>query len=608
MTSLLAPLADPRAEGTTERRDAPELDAEPRRRQVLGIASSVSVVAAILVWALPVTHGTGGRASWVLATGLLSLLPALVLVRPWRTVPTWQLMVALSPAAAAVTVCLTAPTGFDGLDEAAAYVYCAGLFVVVRGWASDGLRRRAVLLLLALVGLEQFTQAYLPWWGSGNVSTMMTGTFYWHNQFAAFMLGTGLVAAVLAVRGSGLLRTVGWVVAPFCIAALLFSGSRASLAILVACWLILTLLSVLDRRGRLAVVTLAVAGVGLATVLSSPWFMDTSGLPTSTVQAREADQSAEGNGRSRLYLWRAAVEVGLEQPVTGAGFDSFAGAGSVHMPADQTMSIYAHNGYLQALSDGGLVLMGAVVAATGAPAVAALRLLWRRRRGDELLAVAVPLSLLALLLHTSVDFDWAYPSLLALFAVLSALLPGDTGTARSTSRSWAAVALLVVLVLASVPAATRASGLRATAAGVPPWLSPVAAVLPVHGTLDWLPASGPCRLELTAADASTRRHGLRCTAAAAEHDPGLQLSRAGSMVANGSVHAGLALADEVLREYGARRPSLVLRHAVVLAEAGRRAAALEELTRLRARYVAGDMNDQVDQVDLVIQSLTTDVG
>jgi hypothetical protein len=79
-------------------------------------------------------------------------------------------------------------------------------------------------------------------------------------------------------------------------------------------------------------------------------------------------------------------------------------------------------------------------------------------------------------------------------------------------------------------------------------------------------------------------------------------------MANSSVHAGLALADEVLREYGARRPSLVLRHAVVLAEAGRQAAALEELTRLRARYVAGDMNDQVDQVDLVIQSLTTDVG
>jgi O-antigen ligase len=595
MTSLLSPLA---AAGAGA---APEGPVRPASRR--DIASAVALAIALLVWAGPVTSGAGGRDAWVLGLGLLSVLPALVVLRPWRHVPAWQVLVCLSPALAALVVCLTTPTAFDGLDEMASFAYAGGLYLVVRSWAVDSLRRRLLLVGVALVGLLQFTQAWLPWWGSGSVATQMTGTFYWHNQFSAFMLGTGLVAGVLAVRGTGPLRRAGWLTAPWCFSGLLFAGSRAGLATFVVVWVVVVVLSFLDRKGRVASLLLLAVALGLASLLSSSLLMDDSGGFDSTMKAREAEETVAGNGATRLVLWRGAVDLGLDHPVTGAGFDTFGTAGSALMPASTSLSAFAHNGYLQAFADGGVVLLAAVVAATGLPLLVGLRLLYRRRREDDVLAVAVPLATVALVLHSGVDFDWAYPSLLALFAVLAGLLPGAVrgpgiGDRRGT---FALAALVLVVVSAALPGSLRASGLRAPGAEIPAWAEPIAAVVPVHGPLDLLPAGQVCRAQLLSDSRSVRERALVCSAEAAESDPSLELWRAEAEVRNGREQAGLRRADRVLARLATRRPMLRLLHAEVLEAAGRPDAARAEIVALHEELVRRHLVDDALVVQRILE-------
>jgi hypothetical protein len=462
--------------------------------------------------------------------------------------------------------------------------------------------------------MEQFSQAYLPWWGGQSVARLMVGTFYWHNQFAAFMLAGAVVSIVLATRAPGVERSVGWAVAPWCVAALFFAGSRSTLALFVLLWLVLLGFALRDRRGRLGLLVVVGLSVGLATLLASPLLMADGGDASSTMRAREGQESAAGNGMARLHYWQAALRLWQLRPVTGTGFDSFGGASAPYLPTGTTGTIYAHNGYLQALAEGGLVLLLPLVVATGLAVLLALRVLVSRsaRTGpDGLVAVAAPVSLVGLTLHSGVDFDWAYPSLVFLFAVLAAVLPRRTAArpaGRGPRRALVAAVAVLGVVLLAVPAATRASGLRAGTQEPPAWLTPVAAVVPTSGRVGWLPAASLCARDLTATDPVAVRSALRCTAAPAADNPSLQLRRAAALVRTGRVDDGLALGVAVVHAYGDRLPMLRLSWAEVLAAAGRRAEARAELTALRSEVVGtGDVTDLRD-VDRALSRLETTGG
>jgi hypothetical protein len=562
---------------------AARLDGERPELGTLPVLATATIGLALLAWAVPLTHGAGGRDPWVLALALLALAPALIVNRPWRVLPTWQIVLAVCPALAAIVVCLTAATGWDGLDEVATLAYAGLLCVAVRSWATSQTRRRALLVFLVLVGFEQFSQAYVPWWGSGTVHRLMVGTFYWHNQFSAFMVAAAVLAGVMAVRGTGMLRKAGWFTAPWCMTAVLLAGSRAALATLCVLWVVVIALALLDRRGRMASLAIIAVSIGLATLLTSPLLMEKSGSPFSGLQAR-AGESVEGNGRARLEFWKVAGELGADHPLTGAGFDSFLGA-SLRLPAGAGTATQVHNGYLQAFSDGGAPLLLAVALATGVPLLAGLRLIGSaaRRREDDVLNIGVPLALLGLILHSGVDFDWIYPSLLAFLAILAGLVGPAERSARTTSRlrTRVAAAVAVALLVVSVPAAIRASGLRFVEAEIPAWAAPATLLVPARGHVSWLPASSVCHEMLAGHDPAELRTALSCTKRAAAEHPGLQMDRARAMVRVGQVHRGVALAGAVAAQHGVQRPALRFQQALVLLEAHRPAAARVILLRLR---------------------------
>src|SRR5688572_1072070 len=95
------------------------LDGDRARTTTAGHLATATVVLAVLAWAVPLTHGSGGRDPWVLGLALVALAPALLATRPWRVLPAWQLLIAVTPGLVAIVVCFTAATRWDGLDEVA---------------------------------------------------------------------------------------------------------------------------------------------------------------------------------------------------------------------------------------------------------------------------------------------------------------------------------------------------------------------------------------------------------------------------------------------------------------------------------------------------------
>jgi O-antigen ligase len=130
-----------------------------------------------------------------------------------------------------------------------------------------------------------------------------------------------------------------------------------------------------------------------------------------------------------------------------------------HVPKTWPLSPLAHNGYLQALSDGGLLL--------GVPFLLAVAFIaWHvvsavvatvRRRDFSTSGLVVPLCLGALLAHSAVDFDWSYAADFAVVAVLSGLVLAarwsrSEPVARPRGSRLVAAAVLVGVALLGVAA------------------------------------------------------------------------------------------------------------------------------------------------------------
>jgi len=414
------------------------------------LLADASVVALLGWWATSLTWGTGGREPHVLSVACLLLVVATVLVRPATVLGDRFLVLVHAVPVAALGVCLLAPTGLAGLHEAASYSLAALAVPVLLVWADGPVRRSLLAGSVLAAGGAQFAQGWLPWWGGQDVTDLFQGTFYWHNQVGIFLA----VAAVLGlgvVAHGGPLRLLGWVTVPLCVAGTLFTGSRGSqLALLIGAAVVLALAGRWrDLAPRARVVCVLLLGWSTAWVLTGPPFFPERVAPTAATEARAG--SFVGNGVTRFEDWWAAVQIWAEWPLTGPGFYSFRAATEVVGVGDREgRTAFVHNGFLQAFSDGGLLL--------GLPVtVLVLALAWRVLRGarslptdGDPLRLGGAAALLALGLHSGMDFDWAYPALLAMTALVGvlALRPGEGRVApRGTRGAWAWTALAVGLLL-----------------------------------------------------------------------------------------------------------------------------------------------------------------
>ena len=125
----------------------------------LDLLEHAAIVALLAIWAVPFTRATGGRGvhnELLFAAALLILLPA---IRVWRA-PTRSVVLAAVTAAAALLVCVFAPSGWYGSDVAAGYAIGAAAFVAARRYVRDEDRRMliaAAILSLSISGSGIFS-------------------------------------------------------------------------------------------------------------------------------------------------------------------------------------------------------------------------------------------------------------------------------------------------------------------------------------------------------------------------------------------------------------------------------------------------------------------
>ncbi|MFA5785540.1 MAG: O-antigen ligase family protein [Actinomycetota bacterium] len=373
----------------------------------------------------------GGRGGWTLTcaailaalAGLVSLIPA------WRSRAGRFAVLLWGAAALAASLALIPGRGEEALLSWRVFAALPGLGVAALVEAGRGRAR----LLAAVAGLAivwEAAWAWYTWWGGGGGGGggFMTGHFYWRNQFGIFVAVGVVLWTAWAVSQPGRGRVLAGVTAGALLAATYLSGSRASLALAVVGGVAAAVAIGRGWARKLLVVALVgLLGLGaLALAKKSTPSDRPQGL---AVRGNDAGSSAFG----RLDWWRAAGEVFADHPVLGVGLGLYGKAAAPYQHGP-IKSRYAHNEYLQAAAEGGTPLALAAVGVLAAGALVAWRLV---RKGFPGMESGLVVGAGVLLAHAGFDFDWHYPALPALLAVLLGSPAGALwASARPTDPAW----------------------------------------------------------------------------------------------------------------------------------------------------------------------------
>jgi O-antigen ligase len=322
----------------------------------------------------------------------------------------------------------------------------------------------ALASLVVFSGAVQFYWSFIPWRGGGDATVAMVGTFYWHNQFGAFMLAPAVIGASFVLANRQFSRLVGWILVPIVVAGVVYSTSRGSQLVLVVAWASLFVLALRMRTGaRRAIIRLVVLSVlcaAVAFLVAGPPFFSTWHLPWQATQARSATGgSLTDNSGYRVYMWRESISVFQHNPLTGTGYGALARAAAKVTPASWPRSPLSHNDYLQSMADGGILLALPFLTACGWFAFRLCRQLFTvvRRHVSDPARVGIVLAAAAMMAHSFIDFDWSYPALFATAAVMIGLAlapatlrrPTNAPVAVATRHRPRFAALVAVAVLAA---------------------------------------------------------------------------------------------------------------------------------------------------------------
>jgi hypothetical protein len=367
-------------------------------------------------------------------------------------------------------VAATAPTGWAGAANAASYVCVAWTTVCV---AAAVIRDPAIvrpLLGLLVVGvMVEMEEAWLSWWGGEDPTRPIIGTFYWWDPLAAYLIPGAAIGYAAFLRGRRHVAALGLAGFALGTVGLAYSTSRAAGVCFAVAVLVLSAAHLRDgwRSVKRVAIGLGSAAVVAWAVGGPPFFPHHDGgfahTPIAGTVARGSGESLGQNGEYRLQFWREAWHVFERHPVVGGGYHSLGTESLGHVPDGWARSPLAHSGYLQAVSDGGLVLSIPFLLGCGAIAVFVLIALVSavRRRDFSVTSLAVPLVLGAMLVHSAVDFDWSYPADFVLTGILAGLVAGQRWRSRpqsSSMRTLVACGVLVGVVTLGVGAAASWSG------------------------------------------------------------------------------------------------------------------------------------------------------
>lgn len=271
----------------------------------------------------------------------------------------------------------------------------------------------------------------------------LTGTFYWANPAAAYLI-PAILLTLDGMRRTETRRKYGWTAALIGFSAtFLLTDSRAATAVLALIVVLYIALAKLSKRFWIHLLFSAVLGwgvsFGLVKISSITSSHGEKVAPGSRLS--EAVKGESSSGSDRLYYLQSALDMWVKQPVLGVGAGAY---GDVHPSVQRRVvsaSANAHNVYAQMLSElgllGAMLLSGLIIVLF----IGCLRGLTRR---PELLPVA--LGLAGLLLHMGLDIDASYPALLMLVGIFCGLIYTQSSTKWVKSSLLAPICAILVLV------------------------------------------------------------------------------------------------------------------------------------------------------------------
>ncbi|HVG20270.1 MAG TPA: O-antigen ligase family protein [Blastocatellia bacterium] len=172
--------------------------------------------------------------------------------------------------------------------------------------------------------------------------------------------------------------------------------------------------------GRLGAVAIVVVVIALGVI-----WIGAEGLINRAADSVDQMRGGDPQGElfSRTEIWKDSWKMILDHPVTGIGLGAYETVFPAYARHNGMLLVdYAHNDYIQALTDGGIV--GGLLAA--AFIVLILRAMFRgMRSGDSLLAalaIGCGAGVCSMLVHSVFDFNLQIPSNALLFLFLSAVV------------------------------------------------------------------------------------------------------------------------------------------------------------------------------------------
>lgn len=352
------------------------------------------------------------------------------------------------------TLALESHAGQAGFLKSMAYV--AGFVVTLLLVTSRERARQFVFVLvvwalvLAVYGvLMHLNNVRITWFGSPMFhGTVASGTYFNRNHFAGFLemtlaLGIGLLIADIRDRNAGtwkqrLRNFLEWIFSPkmrlrlmLCVMviALVSTRSRMGNTAFFAALMIAGVIGIaFSRYATRGTVVLLVSLIAIDIFIVGSWFgveqlaqrIEQTSLIRQEVPVTGASESVE----ERLDATTSTMAMIKDFPIVGVG----AGAWQVVFPKYRTEDVmagyfeYAHNDYAQMAAEFGVigfVWLGVIVGSSFVVALIA-----HARRRDPLmrgLSFASIMGILAIMIHSSVDFNLQIPANTMYFMVLLAL-------------------------------------------------------------------------------------------------------------------------------------------------------------------------------------------
>lgn len=198
----------------------------------------------------------------------------------------------------------------------------------------------------------------------------------------------------------------------------------------------------------------AIAAVFGATLLAAAAHAQDTALPLEGV---ETDVFSPASFLARLDYWRVGMAMAFDNPVTGVGLGAFGAAYANYMFPGAATSQMAHNHFVQVLAETGPIGLASILVFWTLFIAHGVRSVLNAPDAASSLRIAGPFGgVLAFLIHSCVDFNFANPSLAMTAFVFAGACVARAATVRSTkplvhnaARPAAVVLLIAVVVVIS---------------------------------------------------------------------------------------------------------------------------------------------------------------